>query len=271
MYERELCERLEGLGFSPGRLMRQASNETREAVSAVFSSGESNGDSSGAADGSSEQQRAQLQLIQDALQSQQDRFELGRVERHGLLRAIRHGTSVDAAQARFRSALEAQREADDRTFESSTLDMGGFSLDRGKTIVVHAAAMLTAQDLGGAIAACRTMRRMVPQAVYALDGLNPSVLTDNVLNATLRRFSFISTIDLIGCHKLQNVEAWPSELTTANLSECSNLTDGAVEALASHCPGLTNVDLCFCSNIKKDGAVEALRSLISQRGGVLKF
>ena len=91
MNEQELCERLEGLGFSPGRLMRQASNETREAVSAVFSSGESNGDSSGAADGSSEQQRAQLQLIQDALQSQQDRFELGRVERHGLLRAIRHG------------------------------------------------------------------------------------------------------------------------------------------------------------------------------------
>ena len=48
MNEQELCERLEGLGFSPGRLMRQASNETREAVSAVFSSGESNGDSSGA-------------------------------------------------------------------------------------------------------------------------------------------------------------------------------------------------------------------------------
>ena len=244
MNEQELCERLEGLGFSPGRLMRQASNETREAVSAVFSSGESNGDSSGAADGSSEQRRAQLQLIQDALQSQQDRFELGRVERHGLLRAIRHGTSVDAAQARFRSALEAQREADDRTFESSTLDMGGFSLDRGETIVVHAAAMLTAQDLGGAMAACRTMRRMVPQAVYALDGLNPSVLTDNVLNATLRRFSFISTIDLTGCHKLQNVEAWPSEFTTVNLRGCRNLTDGAVEALAS---------------------------LISQRGGVLNF
>ena len=198
MNEQELCERLEGLGFSPGRLMRQASNETREAVSAVLSSGESNGDSSGAADGSSEQQRAQLQLIQDALQSQQDRFELGRVERHGLFRAILHGISVEAAQARFRSALEAQREADDRTFESSTLDMGGFSLDRGKTIVVHAAAMLTAQDLGGAIAACRTMRRMVPQAVYALQGvheldeLNPSVLTDNVLNATLRRFSFMA-------------------------------------------------------------------------------
>ena len=244
MNEQELCERLEGLGFSPGRLMRQASNETREAVSAVFSSGESNGDSSGAADGSSEQQRAQLQLIQDALQSQQDRFELGQVERHGLLRAIRHGTSVDAAQARFRSALEAQREADDRTFESSTLDMGGFSLDRGKTIVVHAAAMLTAQDLGGAIAACRTMRRMVPQAVYALDGLNPSVLTDNVLNATLRRFSFISTIDLTGCHELQNVEAWPSRLTSVNLCGCFNLTDGAVEAL---------------------------RSLISQRGGGLHF
>ena len=227
--------------------MRQASNETREAVSAVLSSGESNGDSSGAADGSSEQQRAQLQLIQDALQSQQDRFELGRVERHGLLRAIRHGTSVDAAQARFRSALEAQREADDRTFESSTLDMGGFSLDRGKTIVVHAAAMLTAQDLGGAMAACRTMRRMVPQAVYALQVVyelirNPSLLTDNVLNATLRRFSFISTIDLTGCHKLQNVEAWPSELTTVHLDACRNLTDGAVEALAS---------------------------LISQRGGVL--
>ena len=294
MNEQELCERLEGLGFSPGRLMRQASNETREAVSAVFSSGESNGDSSGAADGSSEQQRAQLQLIQDALQSQQDRFELGRVERHGLLRAIRHGTSVDAAQARFRSALEAQREADDRTFESSTLDMGGFSLDRGKTILVHAAAMLTAQDLGGAIAACRTMRRMVPQAVYALDGLNPSVLTDNVLNATLRRFSFISTIDLTGCHELQNVEAWPSELTTVSLSECSNLTDGAVEALASHCPGLTTVDLSYCHNLTDgavealashcrglttvslygcknltDGAMEALRSLISQRGRVL--
>ena len=108
MNEQELCERLEGLGFSPGRLMRQASNETREIVSAVLSSGESNGDSSGAADGSSEQQRAQLQLIQDALQSQQDRFELGRVERHGLLRAICHGISVDAAQARFRSALKAQ-------------------------------------------------------------------------------------------------------------------------------------------------------------------
>ena len=181
-------------------------------------------------------------MIQDALQSQQDRFELGRVERHGLLRAIRHGTSVDAAQARFRSALEAQREADDRTFESSTLDMGGFSLDRGKTILVHAAAMLTAQDLGGAMAACRTMRRMVPQAVYALDGLNPSVLTDNVLNATLRRFSFISTIDLTGCHKLQNVEAWPSELTIVNISSSDNLTDGAVEALASHCPGLTTVN-----------------------------
>ncbi len=65
-----LCERLEGLGFSPGRLMRQASNEIREAVSAVLSSGESNGDSSSAADGSSEQQHAQLKLIQDALQSQ---------------------------------------------------------------------------------------------------------------------------------------------------------------------------------------------------------
>ena len=270
MYERELCERWEGLGFSPGRLMRQASNETREAVSAVFSSGESNGDSSGAADGSSEQQRAQLQLIQDALQSQQDRFELGRVERHGLLRAIRHGTSVDAAQARFRSALEAQREADDRTFESSTLDMGGFSLDRGKTILVHAAAMLTAQDLGGAMAACRTMRRIVPQAMYALDGLNPSLLTDNVLNATLRRFSFISTIDLTGCHKLQNVEAWPSELTTVHLDDCRNLTDGAVEALASHCPGLTTVNLENCSNLT-DGAVDALASLISQRGGVLNF
>ena len=155
--------------------------------------------------------------------------------------------------------LEAQREADDRTFESSTLDMGGFSLDRGKTIVVHAAAMLTAQDLGGAMAACRTMRRVVPQAVYALDGLNPSVLTDYVLNATLRRFSFISTIDLTGCHKLQDVEAWPSDLTTVHLSRCFNLTDGAVEALASHCPGLTTVNLSRCSNLT-DGAVEALAS-----------
>ena len=58
MNEQEPCERLEGLGFSPDRLMRQASNETRDTVSAVFSSGESNGDSSGAADGRSEQQRA---------------------------------------------------------------------------------------------------------------------------------------------------------------------------------------------------------------------
>ena len=174
--------------------------------------------------------------------------------------------------------------------------MGGFSLDRGETIVVHAAAMLTAQDLGGAIAACRTMRRMVPQAVSALDGLNSSVLTDNVLNATLRRFSFISTIDLTGCHKLQNVEAWPSEFTTVNLRGCSNLTDGAVEALASHCPGLTTVNLCGCDNLTDgavealashcrgltagnlegcddltDGAVEALSSLISQRGGTLIF
>ena len=189
----------------------------------------------------------------------------------------------------------------------------GFS-PGGKTILVHAAAMLTAQDLGGAIAACRTMQRMVPQAVYALGGLNPSVLTDSVLNATLRRFSFISTIDLTSCHKLQNVEAWPSKLTTVNLSDCYNLTngvvevlashcrglttvnlsgcslrnveawpselttvdlncseyltDGAVEALASHCRGLTTVKLSCCYNLT-DGAVEALASLISQRGGVL--
>ena len=59
-------------------------------------------------------------------------------------------------------------------------------------------------------------------------------------------------------------------LTTVDLNYCDNLTDGAVEALASHCPGLTTVDLGYCSNLT-DGAVEALRSLISQRGGVLNF
>ena len=45
----------------------------------------------------------------------------------------------------------------------------------------------------------------------------------------------------------------------SNLNSCSNLTDGAVGALASHCPGLTTANLSCCRNLT-DGAVEALAS-----------
>ena len=54
------------------------------------------------------------------------------------------------------------------------------------------------------------------------------------------------------------------------LCNCYKLTDGAVEALASHCPGLTKVNLCDCSNLTV-GVVEALASLISQRDGFLTY
>ena len=58
-----------------------------------------------------------------------------------------------------------------------------------------------------------------------------------------------------------------------DLNYCSNLTDGAVEALAPHCTGLTKVNLCDCSNLAV-GVVEALASPTStsqsQRGAKKK-
>ncbi len=101
--------------------------------------------------------------------------------------------------------------------------MDRFLLDKGVTTFAHASAMLTVHDLGGAMEACRTMRRVVPQAVYAPNGLNLSVLTDNVLNATPCHFSFISAIDRTGCHKLRNIDALSSEHSTVDLCRCSNL------------------------------------------------
>ena len=44
----------------------------------------------------------------------------------------------------------------------------------------------------------------------------------------------------------------------------------AVEVLRSHFPGLIDVDLYDCFNLA-DGAVDALSSLIAQRGGGLGF
>jgi hypothetical protein len=120
--------------------------------------------------------------------------------------------------------------------------------------------MLSPRDLGGAMAACREMRSLMPQGVHALDGIvRPGVVTDEVVGAMLRRFTFLTSVNLRDCSLLRVVTAWPVKLTSVDLSHCSKLTDGAVEALASHCAGLTSVDLSCCSKLT-DGAVEALVS-----------
>jgi hypothetical protein len=44
-------------------------------------------------------------------------------------------------------------------------------------------------------------------------------------------------------------------LTTIDLSGCGNITDEAVIALATHCAGLTTIDLSWCENITDEPVI----------------
>ena len=46
-------------------------------------------------------------------------------------------------------------------------------------------------------------------------------------------------------------------LTSINLFYCSKITDASVTVLAQHCPGLTSINLYYCSNIT-DASITAL-------------
>ena len=205
------------------------------------------------------QKRELLHLIQDARLGQ-DRLALRKDERHGVLRAVRDGASADEARARLQRALKEQGEADMRSLEAASVNNAGRV--HGRHILEHAATLLAARDLAGAMGACRSLRQMLPNAVYALDGFDEHT-TDDVIIRLVQRFPRTTCIDLGGCRNLTDAAILAvadncPELGSLNVRGCDNLTDAAIIAVADNCPKLGSLNVGGCSNLT-DAAIDTLK------------
>ena len=266
--EKEL--QLEAFGVSPSLLLhRQTSAMTHETIVAVLSGGGGGGGGEAAEDHDDDvRKRELLHLIQD-VRLGQDRLALRKDERHGVLRAIRDGASADEARARLQRALKEQGEADMRSLEAASVNNAGRV--HGRHILEHAATLLAARDLAGAMGACRSLRQMLPNAVYALDGFAEHT-TDDVIIGLAQRFPRTTCIDLGGCRNLTDAAIIAiadncPELGSLNVDGCENLTDAAIIAVADNCPKLGSLVVRSCGNLT-DAAIIAIADKCPQLGSL---
>ena len=106
--------------------------------------------------------------------------------------------------------------------------------DGGNILVDGVGTFLGARDLAGAMAACRTLRQVLPDAVRALEGFSKRTTTDDVIIGLVQRFPRLRCIDL---------------------RNCGNLTDAAITAVADKCPHLASLNVgCYCH--LTDAAIE---------------